>query len=192
MGDTDYHTIALIWLRQALEDCFAGVLDVYVAMNLILYFEQGNPSARRDPDILVARGVGKHRRRSFRVWEEKVVPCTLFEVVSEGTWREDVGEKRMLYARIGVNEYFVFDPEGRFVDLPLQGFKLENGKSVAMTPEPDGSLISLELGLRLVAEGGMLRVIDLKSGCLVPTHDELAAEVGRLRQLLGQREQTKE
>ena len=39
MGDTDFHTLALVWLRQALEDCFAAVLDVYVASNLIYYYE---------------------------------------------------------------------------------------------------------------------------------------------------------
>ena len=68
MGDTDYHTIALVSLCQGLQDFFRDRDDVYVGMNLILYFEEGNPKARRDPDILVAKGVvGKHKRRSFRL-----------------------------------------------------------------------------------------------------------------------------
>ena len=84
---------------------------LYVAMNIVFYYEQGNPRGRRDPDVLVARGVvGKHLRRSFRVWEEGVWPCTLFEISSEKTWRRDIGPKRRLYARLNIPEYFVFDP----------------------------------------------------------------------------------
>ena len=40
---------------------------------------------------LVAKGVlGKHFRRSYRLWEEGVIPCTLFEIASEETWRVDL------------------------------------------------------------------------------------------------------
>jgi Uma2 family endonuclease len=190
MGETDYHSIALIGLREGLEDHFARRDDVYVASNLIYYFQEGEPRSRRDPDVLVAKGVGKHRRRSFRIWEEKVVPCTLFEIASRKTWRVDVGEKRQLYAQLKVKEYFVFDPEARYLDPPLQGFRLVKGRSVAMTPTADGSLTSRQLGLRLVPEGGLLRLIDVKTGQPVLTRSEraeaLAAEVERLRALLAQ------
>jgi Uma2 family endonuclease len=191
MGDTDFHNIALILLREGLEDHFADVADVYVASNLILYYQEGDPTAGRDPDGLVAKGVGKHRRRSFRVWEEKRIPCTLFEIASKKTWRTDLHEKRHLYASLNVKEYFLFDPEGRFLDPPLQGFKSVKGKSVAMKPAADGSLVSKQLGLRLVPEGEMLRLIDLKTGQPIPTRseraEELAAEVKRLRSLLKSR-----
>src|SRR5262245_49006497 len=163
MGDTDYHSIALIDLRESLEDHFADD-DVYIASNLILYDEEGNAEARRDPDILVAKGVGKHRRRSFRVWEEKTVPRVHFEIASRKTWRSDICEKRELYARIRVQEYFVFDPEAKYIDPPLQGFRTVRGKSVPIGPESDGSLISKELGMRLVADGERLRLFDLKTG----------------------------
>jgi Uma2 family endonuclease len=198
MGDTDFHNLALIDLRQNLEDHFADVPDVYVASNLILYYRKGDPSKRRDPDVLVARGVGKHRRRFFRTWEEKAVPRVLWEVASRKTWRTDVGEKRWLYARIGVKEYFIFDPEGRYLDPPLQGFRLVKGKSVRIKPNADGSLTSTELGLRFLADGERVRMFDLKSGQEILSRkeradraefekrraDELAAEVKRLRKRL--------
>src|SRR5262245_48762986 len=76
MGESDAHTFAVIRLREALEDFFAQILDVYIASQLMFYYERGNPQGRRDPDVLVARGVqGRHPRRSFRVWEEGVLPC---------------------------------------------------------------------------------------------------------------------
>src|SRR5262249_21479890 len=135
MGDTEFHTNAVTWLREALQDHFASSPDVYVASVLVMYYKQGDPQARRDPDVLVARGVvGKHRRRSFRIWEEKVAPCVLFEVASRDTWRTDVAEKPKLYASLGVKEYFVYDPEGPYLDPVLQGFRTVRRKPVAMAP----------------------------------------------------------
>jgi Uma2 family endonuclease len=180
MGDTDFHNLALTDLRQGLEDHFAGVPDVYVASNLILYYQEGDPTKRRDPDVLVAKKVGKHKRRSFRIWEEKVVPRVLWEVASRKTWRVDVGEKRLLYARIGIHEYFLFDPEGRYLRPPLQGFRLVHGKSVPMKPNADGSLTSKELGLRFRADGERLRLFDVKTGLEILTRTE-QAEVERAR-----------
>jgi Uma2 family endonuclease len=192
MGDTDYHSIALVALREGLEDFFSDRPDVYVGMTLIFYYEEGHPESRRDPDILVAKGVvGKHKRRSFRLWEEKVLPCTLFEVVSKKTVRVDVGEKRPLYERLGIPEYFLFDPEGRYIDPALRGFRLRKGKYVQLKPAADGSLISKQLGLRLLPENELLRLVDLKTGQAIPTRLEkaemLAAEVERLRRLLKER-----
>jgi Uma2 family endonuclease len=206
MGDTDYHSIAMVSLRHGLEDYYCDHDDVYVGMNLIFYYEEGNAKARRDPDILVATGVvGKHRRRSFRLWEEGVLPCTLFEVVSKKTVRVDVGEKVALYEQLRIPEYFLFDPEGRYMGRPLRGFRLRKGKYFELKPAADGSLISRQLGLRLRPEGELLRLIDLRTGQAVLTRlekaelaeaeareerqrsERLAAEVERLQRLLNER-----
>jgi hypothetical protein len=176
MGDSDFHSAALVSLWQGLMDFFARVADVYVAMNLLFYWEQGNRRARRDPDILVAKGVGKHQRLSYRLWEEHVLPSVFFEVASRKTWRTDVGEKRQLYAELGIREYILFDPHGRFLDPPLQGFRLQRGVYVPLRPAADGSLTSRELGLRLVAEGQLLRLIDARTGRPVLTRAERAQQ----------------
>jgi Uma2 family endonuclease len=185
MGDTDFHFAALIWLREALQDYLIRPPGWYVASNLILYWDVNDPKKRRDPDILVARGVGSHFRRSFRVWEEGTLPCALFEVASKRTWREDVGPKRTLYAQLGIREYFIFDPEGKYVRPPLQGFRLRKGTYARIKPAADGGLMSKEVGLRMAPEGPMLRLIDAATGEPIPTRQEraaeLAAEVERLR-----------
>jgi Uma2 family endonuclease len=179
MGDTDFHNLALIDLRQKLEDRFAGVPDVYIASNLILYYKEGDPSKRRDPDILFAKGViGNHKRRFFRIWEEKVVPSVLWEVLSRKTWRIDIDSKRRLYARIRVKEYFMFDPEIRYLNPPLQGFRLVNGKSLRIKPNRDGSLTSKELGLRFLAAGDHVRVFDVRTGEEILSREE-QIEAGR-------------
>jgi hypothetical protein len=119
-------------------------------------------------------------RRSFRVWEEEVLPRTLFEIASRKTWRQDVGEKRELYARIRIKEYILFVPEARYLRPQLQGFRSYRGQPVPLKPLKDGSLKSTELGLLLTPEGRMLRLRDLKTGEMVLTRAEQAE---RLKQL---------
>ena len=183
MGDTDYHSIAMILLRQGLEDFFAPRPDVYVGSNLIYYWEEGDAGKRRDPDALVAKGVvGKHRRRSYRLWEEKVIPCTFFEMASKKTWRKDLYEKPVLYARLGIKEYFLYDPEGVCLDPVLLGFRSVKSEPRPMKPAKDGSLVSKQLGLRLVPEGEMLRLIDLATEEPVLTRSEQAEREHQLRQ----------
>jgi Uma2 family endonuclease len=193
MGDTDFHYAALIWLKEALQDYLTRPPGWYVASNLILYWDFNDPKKRRDPDILVARGVGGHFRRSFRVWEEGTFPRVLFEIASKKTWREDVGPKKQLYADLGIPEYFIFDPEGKYIRPVLQGFRhKKRGVYTAIRPARDGSLTSKELGLCMVPEGAMLRLIEAATGEPIPIRleraeqekrraDELAAEVERLR-----------
>jgi Uma2 family endonuclease len=206
MGQTDFHSHAMMDLRASLDNFFTKDPYVYVTISLVFYYQQGDPRCKRDPDVLVARGVvGKHPRLSFRVWEEGVLPCTLFEITEERTWRQDIGSKRRLYARINIPEYFVFDPEGQFLGPVLRGFRSVNGRSIEMTPNADGSLDSAQLGLRLTPEGSMLRLSDLRTGQRILTRieqreadrhqlqterqrlAELDAEIARLRVQLRRR-----
>ena len=64
---------------------------------------------------MLIKGVGKHERRSFRTWEEKAVPCVIFEITSEEGREVDAVEKPAVYARLGVKEYFLFDPERAYL-----------------------------------------------------------------------------
>jgi Uma2 family endonuclease len=176
MHETEVHGFARIRLHDALDDYFKNVPDVYIASRMVMAYKQGDPKGHRDPDILVARGVDKHRRHSFRVWEEGVVPCVLFEIASRGGWRVDLYQKPPVYASIGVKEYFVFDSEGCYLDPVLQGFRTVKGKPVLMRPAADGSLVSKQLGLRMVPEGEMLRLIDVQTGKPVLTRDERIAQ----------------
>lgn len=194
MAEDMEHVLAIIWLFQALEDLLAGRTDVYLAANGFFYYWR-DPSGKRyrrvSPDVLAALGVGGHRRRSYRLWEEGVPPRVLFEISSGKTWRRDLGFKRELYAQLGVMEYFLFDPDHKFLDPPLQGFRLENGVSVPIPPNADGRLTSRELGARLTAEGGMLRLRDARTGRRILTRAE-QVERAQQRATLAQRRATEE
>jgi hypothetical protein len=84
MGETGFHVKAMILLHDLLKDLLAGRLDVYIAVDLFLYYERGNPRAVKAPDVMVILGVGNHERRTFKTWEEQAVPTVIFEVSSDG------------------------------------------------------------------------------------------------------------
>lgn len=178
MGETGWHIRSTYSFYGVLREHLAD-RDAYVAANMFLYYEQGNPKANRAPDCMVILGVGNHERRSFKTWIEGAVPSVVLEFSSDETIDEDLHAKRTLYARLGVAEYFLFDPLGECLDPRLQGFRLEGGEYIELVPDADGSLISHVLGLRLIAEGILLRAIDLRTNRPLLTNEEKTAELAR-------------
>jgi Uma2 family endonuclease len=178
MAETPIHIRALILLFQAMEDFLAALTDIYIAADMFWYWEEGNPQARRAPDLMVIKGVGRAERRSFFSWRENgVVPCLIVEIASENTWREDLYDKRQLYARLGVAEYFLFDPEAQYLRPALVGFRRnEQGVYVPLESDTEDRLKSEELGLYFRAEGAMLRLLDAATGQPVPTRSERLAQ----------------
>ncbi len=199
LGETGIHVLATLGLFGALKVFFSTHPDVYVAADMFLYYQEGNPKARTAPDVMVIKGVPNRERRIFKLWEEGVPPCTVFEVISRTTWREDTITKTALYARLGVHEYFLFDPDADLLEEQLIGYRLDEGVYLPMLPEADGTLASAELGLRFRVEGFLLRVLDPATGQVIPTLQEAIrraeaeaaraeaaeAEVARLKALLG-------
>ena len=70
MAETDVHIDVLIFLREALKDYFRDEPQVYIAGNMLLYYEEGNPAACVAPDIFVVQGVSKGERLTYKLWEE--------------------------------------------------------------------------------------------------------------------------
>lgn len=178
MAETGFHAAAMAELFQSLYTRYASRTDAYIAMNMFLYYEQGNPRACRAPDVMACIGVaGNHLRRSFRIWEERAPPTVVFEVTSSKTRREDEVEKPAIYARIGVAEYYLFDPEGEYLHPRLQGYRLRGDRYETMATEPGEELrfLSRELGLIIEPEGVLLRLTDARSGQQLPWMTEWPA-----------------
>jgi Uma2 family endonuclease len=162
MGETPLHRREMSYLIGALEERFRRAADVYVSGNMFLYYEPGRPRSVVAPDVFVARGiVDKDReRRVYKLWEEAVGPCLVIEVTSNATRDEDLGDKKSLYERLGVVEYFLYDPEGDFLPERLRGFRLEGGRYFPFRRDDDGALASRTTGVTLRLEGGRVRVFD--------------------------------
>jgi Uma2 family endonuclease len=187
MGETDVHIDALIYLREALKDHFRNAPQVYVAGNMLLYYEEGNPAACVAPDVFVVHGVAKRERRIYRLWEEGQPPAVVVEITSRGSRLEDLGTKRAVYAMLGVREYFLYDPLGEYLRPPLQGYLLQEGEYQRLSPGGEGELTSQVLGVELRLEAGRLRVVDPTTGerLLTPAEAQAArrAAVAELAQL---------
>src|SRR5262245_24817005 len=175
MGETDVHIDALIYLREALRDHFRDASQVYVAGNMFLYYEEGEPTACVAPDVFVVLGVGKHERRTYRLWEEGQPPAVVFEITSRGSRLEDLGTKRAVYAMLGVREYFIYDPLGEYLRPPLQGYRLHEGEYQRLLLTGAEGLTSQVLGLELRVEAGRLRVSDPATGERLLTPAEVYA-----------------
>jgi Uma2 family endonuclease len=174
VGETDVHRREILHTIETLERHFRDAPDIYVSGNLMFYYEEGNPSAVVSPDVFVVKGVRKGLRRTYKLWEEGVAPCVVIEMTSRSTRLEDKGNKRALYAQLGVREYFLFDPLGEYLKPPLQGFTLVDGEYAALPVESDGGIISRELGLKLYRDETVLRLLDLASGREVVRTEDLS------------------
>jgi hypothetical protein len=189
VAETDIHIDCLLTTREVLRQYFlARDPMVYVAGNLFVYYERGNPKRRVAPDVFVVRGVPAGPRRVYKVWEEGRAPDWVLEVTSRSTRREDMVTKRDIYAALGVREYFLFDPLGEYLRPRLQGFRLIDGSYEPMTPRENGSFLSDVLGLELHPRGEQLRLYVPQSGEWLLTYAEQAAraeaaeaEAARLR-----------
>ena len=154
--------------------------DVFVGGDLLMYYEQGDPTQRVAPDVFVIFSVPDHHRMSYKLWEEGKAPDLVLEVASESTWREDLGRKQDLYAKLGIREYWLFDPKGEFLDPPLRGLVLQNGEYGELPGRMENGvrvLRSRVLGLDLRAEGSALRFRDPVTGEDLRTLEEAEARV---------------
>jgi len=184
MGETDIHIAQILDLLFALSQYFRNEPHVYVAADLLLYYVEGDPKEFVVPDVFVVRGAPKGERRIYKLWEEGRAPDVVFEITSTSTRRDDLGSKKVLYADLGVKEYFVFNPTGEDLRPPLRAFRL-SGSDYQPLKEP---VFSETLGLELQIVDKRLRLFDPRTGkrLLTPTEEAAAreaaeAEVERLR-----------
>lgn len=191
MAETDVHRNLLSGLVFTLAAFFSDAPDVYISGDLLIYYVEGDPRKRVGPDVFVMRGVGKHHRRIYKLWEEGHPPEIVIELSLRQTWREDLQEKWRLYEQLGVREYFIFDPEYDYLDTPLVGYRLDTGGRYALLEVENGVVRSETLGLDLVDTGETLRLRDPHTAQVLPTLMEEAearrqaeAEATRLREEL--------
>ena len=167
-------TIAV--LRQYFSDQQACVLG-----NQFLYYSQGFPRLRCAPDVMVILGTEPGSRDSYKLWEEGEVPKVVFEMTSESTRQTDEGFKRDLYAQIGIEEYWQFDPKGEWITEQLRGFQLQDDRYIPIT-----NATSSALGLRLEVSDTLISFYRLDNGEKLLIPDELYEQAQQLQQELSQ------
>jgi Uma2 family endonuclease len=148
----DQHTEAVYGARTALRRFFGKMgRSIYVGTNLPVYYPG---RVMCSPDVMAVLDVGTHPRSSWVVSREGKGLDFALEVIVLGHRRKDVERNVELYARLGIQEYFVFDRPR----LRLQGFRLRgSGLSYEPIVPQHGHLASAVLGLDLLVEGERLR-----------------------------------
>ena len=152
---------------RVLEHWFRGPLDVFVGIDMLVYYAQGDNSRSVAPDVFVSFGVEQRDLPCYKVWEEGKPPDVVWEFGSRSTAKEDAREKKEKYRRMGVREYWLVDVDGKYHDRRVQGFELVNGEYVELPWDegPDGTVTvwspALQLEQRFI--DGQLRFWDRKT-----------------------------
>ena len=167
MAENDWQREAILYGISTLRYHYRDWPDVYASGDLLLYYEEGNPKKAVASDVFVVCGAAKHFRMTYKLWDEPKAPDFVMEVASASTWKQDVGEKRGLYARLGVREYWLYDPRGEYYQPPLRGLRLEDGTYQPLPARVEGGarvVHSEVLGLDLRVDGERLRFRDPATG----------------------------
>ncbi|MYE55324.1 MAG: Uma2 family endonuclease [Chloroflexi bacterium] len=122
--------------------------DVFATGDGFIFYDESDGNRRVGPDFLIAFGVDavyirESEMPNYLVWEIGKVPDFVMEVASPSTWRNDLGHKRELYERLGVQEYWRFDhKDGEYYGQPLAGERLVDGvyQPYELSIEDDGSI----------------------------------------------------
>lgn len=121
------HTNATNYVFDVLRARFSRRRDALVAMEMGLYYTEGDPKQTLGPDVFAVFRVRRHPRDSYKVWEVGKPPDFVLEVSSRSTFWKDRLEKLAVYAAIGGPEYWLFAPEPRRQLPQLQGCRLSAG-----------------------------------------------------------------
>ncbi|MBD2517118.1 Uma2 family endonuclease [Nostoc sp. FACHB-973] len=180
MAEGDLQRKCLVYATTVLEIYFRNRPNVYVAGNLFIYYEKGNPESVVAPDVFVVFGVENRDRGSYKTWEENdKTPDFVLEITSKTTRSKDQGAKKGIYAFLGVREYFQYDPTGDYLNPQLQGLRLvEDNYFPVPTNSLSNDTVSLPsevLGLELRLQEGKLRFYNPATDQILLTHEEEVA-----------------
>ena len=196
MAESEFQLLPLLYAVAALRAHFRSRADVYVGGNMFVYYEEGNRAAVVAPDVFVVIGTPKRVRSSYLLWREPKGPDFVLEITSHSTRSQDQQEKPTIYARLGVREYFQYDPTGDYLVPQLQGWRLVAGRyaPLAATGWPTGDLTlhSEVLGLDLRLAGDTLRFYDPTAGRPLLTYEEAEQARQQAEQAQQQAEQAQQ
>ncbi len=138
-----YHAVTLINLLFLLGPAVQASGGRIFTAPFDVFFPGANPV---QPDIVVTlRGVrGRFRRRGY-----EGAPDLVVEVLSPTNRVHDLLTKRALFARAGVREYWIVDPEHRTVEIlvldrdAMHAAQTASGDDVAVSPLLGGAAFPL-------------------------------------------------
>ncbi len=142
----------------------------------IVYSDEGR-TVTIAPDVMLAKGPATPVRDgsplpvikaphadSYKLADEGRPPDFVLEVVSPKNTAADLRDKKAKYLKIGIPEYFVFNPRARGADPPLKRYRLQPGGKAWEEKTSRSGLCSKELGTKILVNGQALELIDPETG----------------------------
>ncbi len=159
---------------------------LFVSSNTIVCYDPNNLNIRVSPDYYFAVGIDPDTvkyRGIYRTWIQGKPPDFVLEVASPSTARNDETTKREIYARMGVPEYWRYDPtdlvnpnQRPLYAVALVGELLVDGEyqSIEISNGPEGCIwgFSPALGVSLAVKDKRLMVYDHDLGEFVAEFEE--------------------
>ena len=155
--------------------------------NHFIYYRPGDRTGWVAPDIYVMLDHVWKCRSPYRIWVEGKVPDFVLEVISPNSKIRNRVDKKALYSKLGVQEYFVIQPNEARLGERLVGYRLWGGEYVELRPDPrlgpERELRSETLGVSLRVAGPLIRVRNLDTRKDYLSHEALdkVAEKERVR-----------
>ena len=114
--------------------------DVFISGTVFISYDATDGNRRVGPDLFIAFDVNAAGIReglpNFWIWETGKAPDFVLEVASPSTAEHDLGWKRELYQRLGIQEYWRLDPTGgELYGRAIIGERLVNGEYEEYPPE---------------------------------------------------------
>ena len=135
----------VVWLLMR---HFRDQPGVFIDGGGYIAYDRNDGNRRVSPDCYIAFGVDGEEifnTGNYFLWEVGKPPEFAMEVASDSTAANDLGFKRDLYARLGIAEYWRFDPTGgERYGQPLVGERLIDGeyRPYELHTADDGSIWS--------------------------------------------------
>ena len=144
--DSVYQSPVIDECGHVLREYLSSRHGLFLDTGGFVFYDTSNLNLRVRPDLYLAFGVDApaiYARNGYVIEEVGKPPEFVLEVASESTHAVDTERKPELYSRIGVGEYWRFDPTGGdHYGYSLAGDKLVNGEyhAIPVTTEPDGMI----------------------------------------------------
>lgn len=191
MGDNEPQLAVIFRLVTGFKAFYAAESNVHPTGDVFWYPVRGDPTTVAAPDVMIIRGLGKQKIRSYRPWVHHGRVIFTAEVVSHRNTAADRRDKLAFYEAHGVGDHLVFDPQqARLTTYERRGDQLVEVADRPCTSPATGVTFSVEHGDLVAVDPTSRRWLDPEQEVLRAERerqraDALEAELERLRGLRG-------
>jgi Uma2 family endonuclease len=190
MGESNPHVTSDVIVHVCLKAYLTSQPRLRVFSNMNLYYRNGPRHPRTgslpyvSPDIMVVEpyeDLGEEVS-SYTIGRDGPAPLLTTEILSKRSGQQsDLKKKPIVYAKLGIPEYLLVDPLGKYLRERLVLRRLQPDRTWREERDADGGVTS-QLGFRLIWDtDGLLRLFDARTGERYFRPGEVQ-EIGRARQ----------